>query len=239
MTRILGLDTATEACSVALWQDGALISRFESVGRHHSERLLPMLQSVLDEAGCTLGEIDAFACGVGPGSFVGVRVGVGVVKGIAMALDRPCIPLSSLELLALGARGAVREGIAVAIDARMSEIYFAAYTVEDERRLRCIAEPAVCVPSAVPPGLPVCKAVGTGWSAYPAGAARLPEGALQRPEALHLPSVAAGMDYAAAMLASQTTVLDAAALEPVYLRNQIALTLVEQRAARASAQTDS
>ena len=96
MTTLLGLDTATEACSVAVWQDGELTSRFENVGRHHSEKLLPMVQSVLDEAGCRLADIDAFACGVGPGSFVGVRVGVGVVKGMALALARPCVAVSSL-----------------------------------------------------------------------------------------------------------------------------------------------
>lgn len=233
MTTILGIDTATEACSVALWRDGELLSRFENVGRHHSEKLLPMVQSVLDEAGCRLSAIDAFACGVGPGSFVGVRVGVGVVKGMALALDRPCLAVSSLELLAQGVDLSEGHTVAVAIDARMSELYFAAYRRTSEGRLDCFEAPRVCAPDALPRSLAQSIAVGTGWAAYPqaleCGAVR---GRGLGAES-DLPNIAAGMAEAAQRVSSGAPLISAADLEPVYLRNQIALTLEEQRKARS------
>ena len=233
MTTILGLDSATEACSVALWQDGELTSRFENVGRHHSEKLLPMVQSVLDEAGCRLADIDAFACGVGPGSFVGVRVGVGVVKGMALALDRPCIAVSSLELLARGVAFNAGDTVAVAIDARMSELYFAAYRRTSDGRLDCFEVPRVCSPDALPRSLAEAIAVGTGWAAYPQA---LECGAVRRAElgtGTDLPDIAVGMADAAAQVLSGKGLISAAELEPIYLRNQIALTLEEQRKARS------
>lgn len=233
MTTILGLDTATEACSVALWRDSALIRRFENVGRHHSEQLLPMVQSVLDEADCSLAEIDAFACGVGPGSFVGVRVGVGVVKGMALALDRPCIAVSSLELLARAVDRNAGDTIAVAIDARMSELYFAAYRRGTDDQLECIEAPRVCPPDALPLSVAQATAVGTGWAAYPQALAC---GAVRRADGVadaDLPDIAAGMAVAADRVSSGIGLISAAELEPVYLRNQIALTLEEQRKARS------
>ena len=231
MTTILGLDTATEACSVALWRDGELISRVETVGRHHSEKLLPMVQSVLDEAGCGLSDMDAFACGVGPGSFVGVRVGVGVVKGMALALDRPCIAVSSLELLARGVALNAGDTVAVAIDARMSELYFAAYRRSSGDQLECIETPRVCPPDALPVSIAQAMAVGTGWMAYPQALAC---GAVRRADAdADLPDIAAGMPVAADRVSSGIGLISAAELEPVYLRNQIALTLEEQRKAHS------
>ena len=233
MTTILGLDTATEACSVALWRDGALVRRFENVGRHHSEKLLPMVHSVLGEASCSLAEIDAFACGVGPGSFVGVRVGVGVVKGMALALDRPCIAVSSLELLARGVELNVGDTVAVAIDARMSELYFAAYRRGIDDQLECIEAPRVCPPDALPLSVAQATAVGTGWAAYPQALAC---GAVRRADLgadADLPDIAVGMAVAADRVSSGVDLISAAELEPVYLRNQIALTLEEQRKARS------
>ena len=233
MSTILGVDTATEACSVALWRDGDQTQRFENVGRHHSEQLLPMVRSVLDEAGCRLTEIDAFACGVGPGSFVGVRVGVGVVKGMALALDRPCIPISSLELLARGAGVHPGDAIAVAIDARMSELYFAAYRCTSTDSLECLEEPRVCPPHEVPASIASITAVGTGWQAYPQA---MDGRFLHRPELGHhldLPNIASGLAAAAHGFDRGRGLISAAELEPVYLRNQIALTLEEQRKARS------
>jgi tRNA threonylcarbamoyladenosine biosynthesis protein TsaB len=99
--KVLGIDTATEACSVALWQDGAISKRFAHAGRSHSELLRPMVAEVLAEAGLRVADIDAFAGGIGPGSFAGLRIGVAFVQGLAAAHDRPVVAVTSLELLAL------------------------------------------------------------------------------------------------------------------------------------------
>ena len=101
--KLLALDTATEACSVALWLDGRIEQRYEAVGRGHSQRLPQMLQELLVDCGVAAGQLDGIACGIGPGSFAGVRIGVGFAKGLALGLDRPVLPVTSLAMLAQGA----------------------------------------------------------------------------------------------------------------------------------------
>ena len=100
MSTYLAVDTATEACSVALWVDGAVREHFEPMQREHTQRLLPMLQALLAEAGTTVARLDGLACGIGPGSFAGLRIGLGVVKGLALARDLPVAGVSSLAMLA-------------------------------------------------------------------------------------------------------------------------------------------
>lgn len=78
--RILAIDTATEACSAALWNDGTLSAHFEICPREHTQRILPLVQEVLTESGTTLSELDALAFGRGPGSFTGVRIGIGIAQ---------------------------------------------------------------------------------------------------------------------------------------------------------------
>lgn len=82
--RILAIDTATEACSAALWNDGAQSAHFEICPREHTQRILPLVQEVLTESGTTLNELDALAFGRGPGSFTGVRIGIGIAQGLAL-----------------------------------------------------------------------------------------------------------------------------------------------------------
>lgn len=233
--RLLGVDTATEACSVALWQDGALLSRCELAGRRHSEMLLPMIGELLAEAAVAKSQLDGLVAGVGPGSFVGVRVGVGLIKGMAMALDRPCVGASSLELLARGAAsqqlGDTRHA-AVAIDARMSEVYFAQYLMDSDGRLTELSAPQVCPPTEVVVSPDAGCLGGTGWDAYPAARQQLPEALRSIEVAALLPNIADGMATAAQAISAAPSRFDAAQLEPCYLRNRIALTLQEQQAQR-------
>ena len=100
MPTLLALDTSTEACSVALLHDGRRFSRHEVIPRLHAKRLLPMVQELLDEAGIALAAVDAIAFGRGPGAFTGVRIAIGVVQGLAFALDKPVLPISDLAVLA-------------------------------------------------------------------------------------------------------------------------------------------
>lgn len=128
MSTLLALDTATEACSVALLHDGKVTSHYEVIPRLHAQKLLPMIQQLLADAGTTLQAVDAIAFGRGPGAFTGVRIAIGVVQGLAFALERPVLPVSDLAVLA---QRAYREHgvsqVAAAIDARMDEVYWGCY----------------------------------------------------------------------------------------------------------------
>src|SRR5690554_7950444 len=98
--KLLAIDTATEACSVALLVDGQVFDRYAVIPRLHARQLLPMVQQVLDEAGTGLAAVDAIAFGQGPGAFTGLRIAAGVVQGLAFALDKPVLPVSSLAAIA-------------------------------------------------------------------------------------------------------------------------------------------
>src|SRR3989338_9337574 len=100
MTTLLALDTATEACSVALLHEGRVLSHYDVIPRLHAQRVLPMIRDLLAEAGVALSAVDAIAFGQGPGAFTGVRIAVGVVQGLAFALERPGLPVSNLAVLA-------------------------------------------------------------------------------------------------------------------------------------------
>ena len=129
---ILAIDTATEACSVALLIDGACQEIFEIIPRQHTERVLPMVDTLLKEADLALSQIDSLAFNCGPGSFTGVRVGTSVTQGLAFSHDLPVIPISSLAALAQFAfRMENKEKVLSAIDARMNEAYWGCYQVED------------------------------------------------------------------------------------------------------------
>ncbi|QAX81833.1 tRNA (adenosine(37)-N6)-threonylcarbamoyltransferase complex dimerization subunit type 1 TsaB [Candidatus Pseudomonas adelgestsugas] len=128
MSTLLAIDTATEACSVALLQNGKVTSHYEVVPRLHSQKLLPMIKKLLEETGTKLSTVDAIAFGRGPGAFTGVRLTIGVVQGLAFALKCPVLPVSNLAVLA---QRALREygatQVAAAIDARMDEVYWGCY----------------------------------------------------------------------------------------------------------------
>ena len=124
--RILAIDTATEACSVALWNDGTIKAHFELCPREHTQRILPMVEEILAAGDLTLTDIDALAFGRGPGSFTGVRIGIGIAQGLALGANLPMIGVSTLATMAQGAwrkNGATR--VLAAIDARMGEVYWA------------------------------------------------------------------------------------------------------------------
>ncbi len=166
MTTLLALDTATEACSVALLHDGRVLSHYEVIPRLHAQRLLPMIQALLSEAGIKLSAVDALAFGRGPGAFTGVRIAVGVVQGLAFALERPVLPVSTLATIAQRAyREQGAEQVAVAIDARMDEVYWGCYRVE-QGEMQLAGSEAVLPPEQVE--LPRAShgrwlGAGTGW----------------------------------------------------------------------------
>ena len=166
MTTLLALDTATEACSVALLHDGKVTSHYEVIPRMHAQKLLPMIKQLLADSGVALGALDAIAFGRGPGAFTGVRIAIGVVQGLAFALDRPVLPTSNLAALAQGAlrRHGVQQ-VAAAIDARMDEVYWGCYAAE-QGEMRLLGQEQVIAPERV--ALPQAVSgdwygAGTGW----------------------------------------------------------------------------
>ncbi len=126
---VLAIDTATEACSVAVLHGDQLTELVETVGHKHSERALPMIDAALVKAGLVLADIDVFAFGAGPGSFTGLRIACGIAQGLAYGKRRQIVPVGNLRALAAGAFSKVADGnlLLAGIDARMNEAYCAIY----------------------------------------------------------------------------------------------------------------
>ncbi|MDQ3215619.1 MAG: tRNA (adenosine(37)-N6)-threonylcarbamoyltransferase complex dimerization subunit type 1 TsaB, partial [Pseudomonadota bacterium] len=122
---VLAIDTATEVCSVALLHGDTLTELIEQVGSRHSERVLPMIDTLLSNAGLQLADIDLFAFGAGPGSFTGLRIACGVAQGLAYGSQKRVVPIGNLRALAAGVFDYVDQGdrLLAAIDARMQEAY--------------------------------------------------------------------------------------------------------------------
>lgn len=219
MTTLLALDTATEACSVALLHDGKVLSHYEVIPRLHAQRLLPMVQTLLGEAGVGLSAVDAIAFGRGPGAFTGVRIAIGVVQGLAFALQRPVLPVSTLATIAQRAwheQGTTQ--VAAAIDARMDEVYWGCYR-EQSGEMRLVGSEAVLPPEqAVLPRAADGDwfGAGTGWG-Y---AERIPV-AVQGCDAALLPH-AEDLLRLAAFAWQRGEALEADQAQPVYLRDNVA-----------------
>lgn len=230
--RLLAIDTATEACSAAIWQDGVVLERFEVVGRGHTERLLPMLRMLLADAGLSFQQFDGFVCGVGPGSFAGVRIGVGFVKGLALALDRPVVPVTSLAMLAQGAGDARR--VLACIDARLDEVYFGSFERGSDGLVRPLRPAVVAAPSALRLNEPRSwAAVGSGWNTYEAPLRQALAAEIADMDGTALPRAADALLLALPEFRAGRT-LSADAIAPIYLRDKVALNLQEQAALRRS-----
>ncbi|RGP54478.1 tRNA (adenosine(37)-N6)-threonylcarbamoyltransferase complex dimerization subunit type 1 TsaB [Pseudomonas abyssi] len=218
MTTLLALDTATECCSAALLHDGAVTARSEVIPRQHAQRLLPMIEELLGERQLRLQEVDALVFGRGPGAFTGVRIATGMVQGLAFAADKPVIAVSNLAALAQRAwREHGAETVAAAIDARMDEVYWGLYGLQDGV-MQLLDDERVCAPEVVslPAGVSSVAGAGTGWQ-Y---AERLAVTATQSwpqmlPDASDLITLALPR-----WLAGE--VVDAADAQPVYLRDKVA-----------------
>ncbi|MBF8779816.1 tRNA (adenosine(37)-N6)-threonylcarbamoyltransferase complex dimerization subunit type 1 TsaB [Pseudomonas fulva] len=219
MTTLLALDTATEACSVALLHDGEMTSHYEVIPRLHAQKLLPMISRLLGDAGVAMGQLDAIAFGRGPGAFTGVRIAIGVVQGLAFGLDRPVLPISNLAALAQGAlREYGMQQVAAAIDARMDEVYWGCYQAR-EGEMCLLGQESVLPPehALLPQG---CAGqwfgAGTGWShAERIGAPVSACDPARLPAALDILSLASF-----AWARGEAVAADQA--QPVYLRDNVA-----------------
>jgi tRNA threonylcarbamoyladenosine biosynthesis protein TsaB len=222
---ILAVETSTEYCSVALWQDGALSERCKLVGQKHSEVLLAMVDALLTDAGIRVKQVDGIAFGKGPGSFTGVRIACGVAQGLALGAGVDVVGICTLQALA-AASG--QDKVIAAIDARMGELYLAAYEKRDGA-WATLVEPCLCKADDAP------GVAGEGWFGAGSGFA-VGEGALQvrygrqlsGVDARAVPQAGAVARLAAIEFASGNAV-DAALALPLYLRDKVALKTSERR----------
>jgi tRNA threonylcarbamoyladenosine biosynthesis protein TsaB len=257
--KLLAFETATEACSVALYLDGEIIERHQVAPRLHAEYALPWAEELLAQAGIKRSQLDAIAVSRGPGAFTGVRLAIALAQGIALALHKPVVAISTLMAIAAALPAPLREHgnstpphaaegegphgsesssdapqrILAAIDARMGEVYAGAFERHGDRLIALSAE-AVAAPGQVvlPDANGNWYGAGTGFAAA--------NNALQ----LHLGSQLLDVDAGILPHAADVARLAVAAyqrgealaperVEPAYLRNNVALTLEEQKALRA------
>jgi tRNA threonylcarbamoyladenosine biosynthesis protein TsaB len=217
--KILALDTSTEYCSAALWIDGEVTERDVRAGQKHSELLLGMIDALLRERAIALRDLDGIAYGEGPGSFTGLRIACGVVQGLAFGADLPVVGVGTLLAMAAGTRA---ERVVCCLDARMHEVYHAAYE-KHGAIWHTVHEPSVCAPDAAPAldgtGWLAC---GSGFAAYGEALAARYAGQLDATEPECYPHA---RDIAALALVRFEN-RDTAAAEhaaPVYVRNKVAL----------------
>ncbi|MDL1867286.1 tRNA (adenosine(37)-N6)-threonylcarbamoyltransferase complex dimerization subunit type 1 TsaB [Betaproteobacteria bacterium PRO4] len=216
---LIAFDTSTEYCSLALWRNGELISKEVLAGQRHSELLLPMLQTLLDEAGISLNQIDCIAFGAGPGSFTGLRIACGIAQGLAFANDVPVIGISTLEALAQQVN---TPRVLAALDARMGELYFAAYE-KTVTGWSTVHAPLLCRPETAP------LVTGNDWTGCGSGF-DLYQTVLSERYGAHLQQNIPGC-YPHAREMVQMTAIRFANGEgkmaeealPVYIRNKVAL----------------
>ncbi len=227
---LLVLDTSTEYCSAALWRDGEIQARRLLAGQQHSSLLLPMVDELLRESAITLRELDGIGYGAGPGSFTGLRIACAVTQGLALGADLPVVGVSTLESIA-GQTGV--DNVLTVLDARMAEVYWAAYR-RDGADWHAVIGPQLALPEsvAIPEG---GDWVGAGNGFVVLGEVLRPRLAarLARIDNTLMPDAAAMAPLAARAFARGEG-QDAALAAPIYLRDKVALTVDERRAGRSA-----
>jgi tRNA threonylcarbamoyladenosine biosynthesis protein TsaB len=222
---LLALDTSTEYCSVALLRDEEFTHREAHAVQRHSELILPMIEDLLVASGLELRQLDGIAFGAGPGSFTGLRIACGVAQGLAFGAGLPVVPVGTLAALAQEA-GAPK--VIACLDARMGEIYHAAYR-RDGGHWTEIAAPSVGPAQSAPilegDGWFGC---GSGFAVYADALAKRYGGQLDGVAAALHPHARSIALLAAPVLAAGGG-LPAEQAAPIYVRDKVALKMHEQR----------
>jgi len=228
--KILAMDTATEACSAALYIDGEIAERFEIAPRVHTKLLLPMIDSLMAEAELKPQQLDALAFGCGPGSFTGVRIATGVMQGIAYGADLPVAPVSTLAAIsqACFARSQ-HDAIFTAVDARMSEIYWAVYQRDAEGYASLLEKEKVQPATEIDALGVTAYSIGSAWNDYAPILTEKLGAQLLGYDANYLPHAAEISLLGAVAVQRQQTVSVEQAM-PVYLRDKVAKTTAEREA---------
>lgn len=219
--RVLALDTSTECCSVALLDGAAMRMRYEILQRGHAERVLPMVDGLLAEAGLAVADLDGIAFGRGPGAFTGLRIAAGVTQGLAFGAQLPVAPVSSLAAVAALVPAASGETVLACNDARMGEIYWAVFRKEADGAMQPLSAEFVSLPENVGLGAPAAThAAGNAIGACPALADRLAINGVRVHRGIY-PRADAVARLGAALLAAGAGV-PAEEAQPVYIRDDVA-----------------
>lgn len=242
---ILAVETSTEYLSLALLLGGQCYATHTRAGQGHSGEVLPAIHRLLETQQTTLAECAVLAFGCGPGAFTGLRIAAGVIQGLAFALDKPVIPIVSLQALARQIGEALHGGtqsvpigttVLSLLDARMGEVYCAAYQLRQDGWWETLTEPALLKPAdvlshlqiALPQTVSFSAIGGNGLAAYPDLATSLAElGPCVLPEVVPM---ARDVAYLASLAFAQGLVVSAAEAQPLYIRNKVAQTVAERMA---------
>jgi tRNA threonylcarbamoyladenosine biosynthesis protein TsaB len=223
---ILALETSSQWCSVALWLDGRLVAHEELAGQRHSELLLPMVDALLTDAALALRAVDAVAFGAGPGSFTGLRIACGVAQGLAAGAGIATVGVGTLMAMAQ-ASGAQR--VLACLDARMGEIYCAAYE-RSPAGWSVVHPPRLCKPGSAPAldggGW---TGVGSGFQAHLSALTRRYDEQIENVQ----PELHPRADEVAilgAEMCRDGLALPPEQAHPLYLRDHVAFTVEERRA---------
>jgi tRNA threonylcarbamoyladenosine biosynthesis protein TsaB len=220
--KMLAIETSEQACSAALWLDADVHEHFVIAPRQHSELLLPMVDQLLAEAGLVKSALDAIAFARGPGSFTGIRIAAGVAQAMGYALDRPLVAVSTLAGLAQGChRRLTADAVAVAMDARMQEVYWGCYRLDMAGLMQLQGAESCCAPAAVSLAPAITVGCGSGWLVYADALQTACDHKVQQIDAdahCHAQDIAV---LGAALFEAGGGLSPAEAL-PVYLRDQVA-----------------
>lgn len=226
--KILAIETATDACSVSLLIDGQYRTVFELAPRRHTQLILPQVEQVLAEAEINLHALDAIAFGCGPGAFTGLRIAAGVTQGLALAADLPAIAVSTLAAMAQAAYQQYQlEKCYVALDARMDQVYWGEYQVSKGYAVLQGSEKVTSPNDLSQNNDEGFAGVGSGWQVY--------QQALMTQVKATTSSKFQGVHPSAEQVAQLAVpkfllndFLYSSDVQPVYLRNKVAQTLIER-----------
>lgn len=221
--KLLAIDTSSAALSVAACNGDLVVERLETVPRQHAEKILQFVDEVLVELKLELTDLDAIAYGYGPGSFTSLRIGLGVVQGLALGADLRVVPVSSLLTVAQAATPIDQDHSLVCMDARMGEVYTAACQRNESDLMQLVSTEQVCPPAEVNlPGTESWLALGNGFAEYKD---QFP--GLQQVIDNCWPVATAMLELATPRVEAGKT-LDPAEVLPQYVRNKVAKTIKER-----------
>jgi tRNA threonylcarbamoyladenosine biosynthesis protein TsaB len=220
---LLALDTSTEFLSLSLQLGEQTFSHYQHAGNASSELILPQIQALLDSANIKLSDLDGIAFGAGPGAFTGVRIACGVAQGLGFGANIPVVGVNTLLAVAQ-ASGA--EHVIACLDARMGEIYHAAFARENGLWIEKSAT-IVCKPEAAPVLMGEWAGVGSGWAAYDDVLSNVYANNLSKIMKQVTPTAEAILQLAAPTFAAGLA-KPASEATPIYIRNRVALTTLER-----------
>lgn len=226
---VLAVETATQACSVALIYQGQEYIRHEILPQKHAHRVLEMVDEVINESGVSTDKIDLLAYGEGPGAFTGVRIASGVIQGLALGWDKPVLAVSSLlamaESVLIDKYSASDVNWCALLDARMKEIYLLSGTYQSACNLISSNEPVLISPHDIADYLDTSKAyvgIGDTHEEYPELSNSFIDWCSSLPSAVSIARLAQKKF-------TEAKSLDEIIPNPLYLRNQIADTIAERK----------